>query len=86
MPAVLEIEKSVCVDKTGQGMRAPSMPGKSRKPNDEEIDWLDDFVEKMSQPGPNEEAHFAERRKRRLGVGLNAAGEIVRAEKEPEKP
>ncbi|MEL7482362.1 MAG: hypothetical protein AAGJ29_12460 [Pseudomonadota bacterium] len=63
------------------------MPGRSRKSVDEENGWLDDFVEKMSQPGPNEEAHFAERRKRGLGVGLNAAGEIVRAaEKAPGKP
>ena len=62
------------------------MPGKSRKSNDEEIDWLDDFVEKMSQPGPNEEAHFAERRKRGVGVSLDAAGEIVRAAKSPGKP
>lgn len=40
--------------------------------------WLDRFVEKMGQPGPDEEAWFTGRRKLGLGVGLDAAGNLVR--------
>lgn len=50
---------------------------------DEEKDvWLDGFVEKMGQPRPDEEAYFARRRRLGLGVGLDAAGNLVR-EKPP---
>ncbi len=46
---------------------------------DEEKDvWLDSFVEKMGQPGSDEEDFFARRRQLGLGVGLDAAGNIVR--------
>lgn len=46
---------------------------------DEEKDvWLDSFVEKMAQPGPDENAFFARRRELGLGVGLNEAGNLLR--------
>jgi len=41
--------------------------------------WLDSFVEKMGQPGSDEEDFFSRRRQVGLGVGLDAAGNIVRA-------
>ncbi|MBA5779474.1 hypothetical protein H2509_20270 [Stappia sp. F7233] len=48
---------------------------------DEEKDvWLDSFTDAMAQPGPEEEAFFARRRQLGLGVGLDAAGNLVRAE------
>lgn len=40
----------------------------------------DRLIEKMGQPGPAEEAFFARRRKLGLGVGLDAAGNLVRQE------
>ncbi len=46
---------------------------------DEEKDvWLDSFVEKMGQPGPDEAKFFARRRQLGLGVGLDASGSFVR--------
>lgn len=46
---------------------------------DEERDvWLDSFVEKMGQPGADEDAFFNRRRQLGLGVGLDAAGNLVR--------
>ncbi|MEN7537291.1 ParD-like family protein [Aurantiacibacter flavus] len=46
---------------------------------DEEKDvWLDSFVEKMTQPGPDEDAFFARRQQLGLGIGLDAAGNLVR--------
>jgi hypothetical protein len=46
---------------------------------DEEKDvWLDSFVEKMGQSVSDEDAFFARRRQLGLGVGLDAAGNIVR--------
>lgn len=47
--------------------------------SDEEKDvWLDSFVEKMAQPGSEEDAFFARRRQLGLGVGLDEAGNLVR--------
>ncbi|MEP2828067.1 ParD-like family protein [Parvibaculum sp.] len=40
--------------------------------------WLDSFVEKMGQPGSDEEAWFARRRQLGLGVGLDTDGNFVR--------
>lgn len=40
--------------------------------------WLDSFVEKMSQSGSAEDAFFSRRRQLGLGVGLDAAGNLVR--------
>ena len=46
---------------------------------DEEKDvWLDSFVEKMAQPGADEVSYFADRRRLGLGVGLDAAGNLIR--------
>ncbi|EIZ80216.1 hypothetical protein WSK_1250 [Novosphingobium sp. Rr 2-17] len=46
---------------------------------DEEKDvWLDSFVEKLAQPGPDENAFFARRRQLGLGVGLDEAGNLLR--------
>jgi len=43
------------------------------------MEWLDEFTEKMSTPSEIEEAFFARRRKLKLGVGLDADGDLVRA-------
>lgn len=40
--------------------------------------WLDSFVEKMGQPGADEKSYFADRRQLGLGVGLDAAGNLIR--------
>jgi len=42
--------------------------------------WLDSFVEKMEQPGPDEKSYFARRRQLGLGVGLDATGNLIREE------
>ncbi|WP_199555242.1 TA system antitoxin ParD family protein [Sandaracinobacteroides hominis] len=39
--------------------------------------WLHRFVGRMGQPGPDEEACFARRRQLGVGVGLDAAGNLV---------
>jgi len=46
---------------------------------EEAIAWLDAFTEKMSVPSSVERAHFAKRRKLGLGVGLDAAGNLIHA-------
>lgn len=52
---------------------------------DEEKDvWLESFTGTMARPGPEEEAVFARRRQLGLGVGLDAAGNLVRAEAKSE--
>lgn len=46
---------------------------------DEEKDvWLDSFVEKMGQPGADEDAFFIRRQQLGLGVGLDEGGNLVR--------
>ena len=40
--------------------------------------WLNCFAEKMGRPGPEEEAWFTGRRQLGLGVGLDAASNLVR--------
>ena len=46
---------------------------------DEEKDvWLDSFVEKMGQPGADEDAFFTRRQQLGLGVGLDEGGNLVR--------
>jgi|SRR6056297_468573 len=45
--------------------------------------WLDSFTDLMGEPGPEEEAFFADRRRRGLGVGLDENGNLVRAEPDP---
>ena len=51
-------------------------------PEDKNI-WLDRFTDLMGEPGPGEEAFFADRRRRGLGVGLDENGNLVRAEPDP---
>lgn len=48
---------------------------------EEEIVWLDRFVDKMAAPGPQEEAFFARRQDLGLGVGLTEGGDLVHAPK-----
>ena len=48
--------------------------------DDEKDVWIDSFVETMQKPGPDEEAFFARRRQLGFGVGLDAGGNLVRAE------
>jgi len=45
--------------------------------------WLDRFADLMGEPGPEEEAVFADRRRRGLGAGLDEKGNLVRAEPDP---
>lgn len=45
--------------------------------------WLDRFTDLMGKPGPEEDAFFADRRRRGLGVGLDEKGNLVRAEPDP---
>lgn len=45
--------------------------------------WSERFLAKMSEPGPGEEAFFAELRKSGGAVGLNSSGNVVHAEAEP---
>lgn len=46
---------------------------------DEKESWLDAFSEAMAEPGRDETAFFARRRKLGLGVGLDADGNLVYA-------
>ncbi|SNT42309.1 ParD-like antitoxin of type II toxin-antitoxin system [[Luteovulum] sphaeroides subsp. megalophilum] len=46
---------------------------------EEEIAWIDAFTEKMSRPSQAEQAFFANRQRLGRGVGLDAAGNLVRA-------
>jgi hypothetical protein len=50
--------------------------------DEEKVVWLDSFTEVMAESGPDEDAFFARRRQLGLGVGLDAAGNLVRAEPE----
>jgi len=45
--------------------------------------WLDRFTDLMGEPGPEEEAFFANRRRRGLGVGLDEKGNLVHAAPDP---
>lgn len=47
--------------------------------DEEKSVWSERFLEKMSEPGPAEEAHFADLRKSCKAVGLDASGNIVHA-------
>ena len=48
---------------------------------------LDDLADKLSAPGPKEEAVFEERRKKGLGVGLDENGKLVKeSDRGSEKP
>jgi len=45
--------------------------------------WLDRFTDLMGEAGPAEEAFFADRRRRGLGVGLDEKGNLVHAKPDP---
>ncbi|ETW11000.1 hypothetical protein ATO8_19304 [Roseivivax marinus] len=45
--------------------------------------WLDRFTDLMGETGPAEEAFFADRRRRGLGVGLDEKGNLVHAKPDP---
>ncbi|WP_292294799.1 hypothetical protein [Marivita sp.] len=47
---------------------------------EEKAVWSERFLEKMSEPGPDEEAFFIELRKSGKAVGLDASGNIVRTD------
>lgn len=46
---------------------------------EEAIAWLDAFTEKMSAPSSKEQKFFDERRRLGRGVGLDQAGNLIRA-------
>ena len=51
--------------------------------HEEECVWLDRFTEKMGEASAIEHAFFALRRSLGRGVGIDAAGNLVRAEVDP---
>ena len=51
---------------------------------EEKAVWSERFLAKMSEPGPDEEAFFAELRKSGNAVGLDTSGNIVCADARPE--
>ena len=51
---------------------------------EEKAVWSERFLAKMSEPGPGEEAFFAELRKSGKAVGLDTSGKIVYADAQPE--
>ncbi|MBW0157618.1 ParD-like family protein [Sedimentimonas flavescens] len=50
---------------------------------EEECVWLDSFTKKMGEVSAVEHAFFTQRRSLGRGVGIDAAGNIVRAEVDP---
>lgn len=50
----------------------------------EKVVWEEQFLERLSAPGPNEEASYAKLRASGNAVGLDASGKIVFADREPE--
>jgi len=46
---------------------------------EEKAVWSEEFLKKMSEPDPEEEAFFADLRKSGKAVGLDASGNIIRA-------
>ncbi|MDF3384510.1 MULTISPECIES: hypothetical protein [unclassified Sulfitobacter] len=49
------------------------------KPDEADPKWIEWFMKKMDQPGPNEEALWERRRRLGLGVGLDDDGNLVYA-------
>lgn len=47
------------------------------KPDESDPKWTEWFIEKMGQPGPDEEAYFERLRRLGLGVGLDEDGDLV---------
>ena len=52
---------------------------------EEKAVWSEQFVARMSEPGPDEETFFSEMRKSGKPVGLDASGKIVEAGAQPER-
>lgn len=52
---------------------------------EEKAVWSEQFVAKMSEPGPDEDAFFADLRASGKAVGLDPAGKIVTLDAPPEK-
>ena len=52
---------------------------------EEKAVWSERFLEKMSEPGADEEAFFAELRASGRAVGLDPSGKIVYADARPEE-
>jgi hypothetical protein len=46
--------------------------------------WSEQFVAKMSEPGPGEEAFFSELRKSGKAIGIDGSGRIAYAKAQPE--
>ena len=72
------IEKSGNFDSTRITSALSGKIGTAELTCEEKDVWLDSFVEKMGQPGSDEEAWFARRRQLGLGVGLDTNGNFVR--------
>lgn len=68
-------------------IRAAAAPegklGTSDLTEEEHAAWIEAFSEKMGEPGKNEEAFFARRRRLGLGVGLDENGNLVYASARP---
>lgn len=58
--------------------------GTAELTGEEKYVWLDSFIERMGQPGSDEEAWFARWRQLGLGIGLDSAGNQVREKTESE--
>ena len=54
------------------------------KPDESDPKWTEWFIEKMGQPGPDEEGFFERRRRLGIGVGLDEDGKLVYEEDLPE--
>lgn len=54
----------------------------TRLGEEEEAVWLDAFIEKMAQPSDAENAFYARRQALGRGVGLDAVGNLVHADKD----
>ncbi|AQQ04729.1 hypothetical protein B0E33_15090 [Roseibium algicola] len=52
---------------------------------EEKAVWSERFLEKISEPGPDEEAYYAELRKNGNACRLDASGNNVRTDFRPEK-
>lgn len=51
----------------------------SEGPDEEDVVWMEAFIEKMGQASSEEKAFFAERRRLGIGVGLDITGNLVSA-------
>ncbi|QFT31909.1 hypothetical protein FIV00_15555 [Labrenzia sp. THAF82] len=47
--------------------------------------WLDEFTERMTHPGPEEEEFFERRRQLKLGAGIDENGNLVTSNSKPKE-